>query len=261
MPPRSIWNGAIAFGAVTVPIKVYGAVEDHSIRFREVHMTDGAPIAHKLVDPTTGEEVPREEVVKGYEVEPGEWVEVTNDEIKGADQPKRKAVELERFVCDDQIDPVFYDKPYNLGPQAGAERGYALLAAALERTKRAGVGRVVLRTREQVVALRSSGGVLRMHTMHAPDEIVHAKDLDVPKPSKKPSEREVKMAQALVSSLETEFEPERYRDTYRERVLELIRRKAEGKAIEVPEPARPEPTDDLFAALEASVKAVKEAKR
>jgi DNA end-binding protein Ku len=258
--PRSIWNGAVAFGAVTVPIKVFGAIEDRQIHFHEVHEPDSAPIAHQLVDPTTGDEVPRDEVVKGYEVAEGEWVEVTNDELKAAEQPKRKAVELERFVCADQIDPVFYDKPYNLGPQKGAERGYALLAAALEKTGRVGVGRVVLRTREQVVALRSVGGVLRMHTMHAPDEVVAGSELDVPKPSKKPSEREVKMAGALVGSLAADFEPDRYRDTYRERVMEIVREKAAGKKIKPPKQDRPQPTDDLMAALEASVDAVKAGK-
>src|SRR3712207_3580058 len=124
--PRSIWNGAVAFGAVTVPVKVFTAVEDHGIHFKEVHLADGSGIAHKLVDPTTGDEVSRDKVVKGYEVEAGTWVVVSNDEIKAADQPKRKAVELEDFVPGEQIDPVFYDKAYNLAPQKGAEKGYEI---------------------------------------------------------------------------------------------------------------------------------------
>jgi DNA end-binding protein Ku len=263
MPPRSIWNGAIAFGAVTVPIKVYGAVEDHSVHFHEVHLKDGAGIAHKLVDPGTGDEVARKDVVKGYEVKPGEWVELSNDEIKAAEQPARKAVELEDFVPGEQIDPVFYDKAYDLGPQKGAERAYAALVSALEKTGRVGVGRVVLRTREQVAALRPAGdGLLRMHTMHAPDEVVARKDVDdIPKLSKKPADREVKMAKALVESLHADFDPKRYKDTYRERVQKLVEAKAEGKEIETPEAEPAEATDDLFAALEASVNAVKKGKR
>src|SRR3954453_16656755 len=181
MPPRSIWNGAIAFGAVNVPIKVYGAREDRTVHFHEVHLADGGGIAHQLVDPTTGKEGPRDKVVKGYEVSPGKWVVVSNDEIKAADQPQRKAVEVEDFVPGDQIDPVYYDKAYNLGPGKGGEKAYALLNAALEKTGRVGIGRVVLRTKEQVVAVRAAGGgLLRMHTMHAWDEIVSAQDLSRP---------------------------------------------------------------------------------
>src|SRR3954447_13492480 len=202
MPPRSIWNGAIAFGAVTVPVKVYGALEDKSIHFHEVHLKDEGAIEHRLVDPSTNREVKREKVVKGYEVKQGKWVVLSNDEIKAADQPERKAVEVEDFVPGDQIDPVYYDKAYNLAPQTGAERAYALLNAALEKTGRVGMGRVVLRTKEQVVAIRPAGeGLLRMHTMHASDEIVAGKDLDVAKPRKKPAKREVDMAGRLVDGL------------------------------------------------------------
>src|SRR4051794_24652751 len=221
MPPRSIWNGAIAFGAVTVPIKVFGAIEDRSIHFHEVHLPDGGGIEHRLVNPKTGREVKRDKVVKGYEIKEGKWVVLSNDEIKAADQPERKAVEVEDFVPADQIDPVYYDKPYNLAPQKGAERAYALLNAALEKTGRVGMGRVVLRTKEQVVAVRPAGdGLLRMHTMHASDEIVSGKDLDVRTPRKKPEKREVDMAGKLVEGLVTDWDPDRYEDTYRERVLD-----------------------------------------
>ena len=256
MPPRSIWNGAIAFGAVTVPIKVYGALEDKAIHFHEVHVKDGGGIEHRLVDPATNREVPRDKVVKGYEVSDGKWVVVSNDEIKAADQPQRKAVEVEDFVPGDQIDPVYYDKAYNLGPGKGGEKAYALLNAALEKTGRVGIGRVVLRTKEQVVAVRAAGGgLLRMHTMHASDEIVSAKDLDVTKPRKKASPKEVEMAGRLVSGLATDFDPKRYKDTYRERVLDVIKRKAKGEEIEFEEPEAPEPSDDLLAALQASLDA------
>src|SRR4051795_10034431 len=254
--PRSIWNGAIAFGAVTVPIKVFGALEDQAIHFHEVHLKDGGGIEHRLVNPSSGREVKREQVVKGYEIKEGKWVVLSNDEIKAADQPERKAVEIEDFVPGEQIDPVYYDRPYNLAPQKDAERAYALLNAALEKTGRVGIGRVVLRTKEQVVAIRPAGdGLLRMHTMHASDEIVSGKDLDVRTPRKKPEKREVEMAGKLVDGLATDYDPKRYKDTYRDRVLALVRRKAEGKEIEVTEPETPEPSDDLLAALEASLDA------
>src|SRR3954462_4559537 len=236
MPPRSIWNGAIAFGAVTVPVKVYGALEDKSVHFHEVHLKDGGAIEHRLVDPSTNREVKREKVVKGYEVSDGKWVVVTNDEIKAADQPERKAVEVEDFVPDDEIDPVYYDKAYNLGPGKGGEKAYALLNAALEKTGRVGIGRVVLRTKEQVVAVRAAGdGALRMHTMHAADEVVDAGDLDVPSPKKKPGKREVDMAAALVDQLAAKFDPKRYKDTYRARIMKLIKQKAKGEEIDVTE--------------------------
>jgi DNA end-binding protein Ku len=255
MPPRSIWNGAIAFGAVNVPIKVFGAREDQQIHFHEVHVTDGGGIEHRLVNPQTGREIKRDKVVRGYEVAEDEWVVVSNDELKAADAPRRKAVELEDFVPAEQIDPIFYDKPYNLAPQKGAEDAYALLVAALEKTGRVGVGRVVLRTKEQVVAVRPAGrGALRMHTMHAADEIVDASELDITKPKKEPAKREADMAGALVDQLAGEFDPKRYKDTYRNRVMKLIEQKAAGKEIEVTEPEPPEPSDDLFAALEASLK-------
>ena len=252
--PRSIWNGAIAFGAVTVPVKVFGALEDRSIHFHEVHLKDGGGIEHRLVNSNTGREVSRDKVVKGYEISSGKWVVLTNDEIKAADQPERKAVEVADFVPGEQIDPVYYDKAYNLAPQKGAERAYALLTAALEKTGRVGVGRVVLRTKEQVVAIRPAGdGLLRMHTMHATDEIVSGKDLDVSRPRKKPAPREIEMAGKLVEGLVADFDPDRYEDTYRERVLDLVKRKAEGKEIEITEPEPPEPSDDLLAALQASL--------
>src|SRR3954447_6702328 len=228
--PRSIWNGAIAFGAVTVPVKVFGALEDKAIHFHEVHVKDGGGIEHRLVSSDSGREVKREKVVKGYEVSNGKWVVLSNEEIKAADQPERKAVEVEDFVPGEQIDPVYFDKAYNLAPQDGAEDAYALLVAALEKTERVGVGRVVLRTKEQVVAVRPAGdGLLRMHTMHASDELVAAKDLDVKKPRKKPEKREIDMAGKLVESLSTDFDPQRHKDTYRQRVMKLIKQKAQGK--------------------------------
>ena len=256
MPPRSIWNGAVAFGAVNVPIKVYGAVEPKSIRFRELHVKDESEIAHKLVGPD-GEEVPRDRVVKGYEVKADEYVVLSNDEIKAADQSKRKAIELEEFVPADQIDPVYYDKPYNLAPQDGAEKAYAMLVQALEQAERIGIGRVSLRQREQLVSVRPVDGVLRMQVMRFADELVPVKDLDIEAPKKAPAKREIEMAATLVETLESDFKPSKFKDTYRERVLEVVKRKEQGKEIKLPEPEPEESSDDLSAALEASLKAMK----
>ena len=256
MAPRSIWNGAVAFGAVNVPVKVYGAIEDRSIHFRELHVTDGSEIGHMLVGPD-GEEVPRERVAKGYEIAPDEHVLLTSDEIKAADQPARRAVELEDFVPAGDIDPVFFDKPYHLAPQKGSEDAYALLVAALEKTERVGIGRVVLRQREQLVSVRPVDGVLRMQIMRFADELVPGGDMDVDEPKKAPAKREVDMAGTLVDTLTGSFDPAKYEDTYRERVLEVVRRKEKGEDIALEKPERPEASDDLMAALEASLKAAK----
>src|SRR5918992_578163 len=223
MAPRSIWNGAVAFGAVNVPIKVFGALEDKAIRFRELHVKDSSEVGHRLVG-TDGKEVPRERVVKGYEISEGEYVVLSNDEIKAADQPARKAIELADFVPAEQIDPVFYGKPYMLAPQDGAEDAYALLVKALEKSERVGIGRVSLRQREQLVSVRPVDGVLRMQVMRFADELVD------------PDKLEIDMAGMLVETLAAKFEPDRYEDTYRERVLTVVKAKENGEEISIPEP-------------------------
>ena len=256
MAPRSIWNGAVAFGAVNVPIKVFGAIEDKAIRFRELHSKDGSEVGHRLVG-NDGKEVPKERVVKGYDIGNEEYVVLSNDEIKAADQPARKAIELSDFVPAEQIDPVFYGKPYLLAPQSGAEDAYALLVKALDRAGRVGIGTVSLRQRQQLVSIRPVDGVLRMQVMRFADELVDADKLDVDEPSKKPGKREIDMAGMLVETLAAKFEPDRYDDTYRDRVLAVVKAKEKGEQITLPEPEAPEDRDDLMAALEASLKASK----
>jgi DNA end-binding protein Ku len=241
---------------VTVPVKVFGALEDKAIRFRELHGKDGSEVAHVLVG-QDGAEIPRERVTKGYEISPDEYVVMTNDEIKAADQPARKAVELEDFVPANAIDPVFYDKPYYLAPQKGAEEAYATLVAALEKAGRVGIGRVVLRAREQLVSVRPVDGMLRMQVMRFSDQLVAGDELDVDEPSKAPAKKEIEMAAALIDTLAADFDPEKYEDTYRERVLEIVKRKEAGKEIEMPEPEKKDDSDDLMAALQASLKAAK----
>jgi DNA end-binding protein Ku len=242
---------------VNVPVKVYGAVEAKaSVSFRELHVKDGAEVAHRLVGPD-GEEVPRERVVKGFEVSSGEYVVLSNDEIKAADGAKRKAIELEEFVPADQIDPVFYGRPYNLAPQKDGEDAYLLLHDALDTAGRVGIGRVSLRSREQLVSVRPVDGVLRMQVMRFADELVPIKQLDIGKPSKAPGTREVDMAKTLVDTLTTEFKPGKYKDTYRERVLKIVEQKRKGQQIKPPKVETPQTPDDLAAALEASLKAMK----
>lgn len=254
---RSIWNGAIAFGAVVVPVKLYAATDPQSLQMRELHAHDGAPIAHRIIDPETGEEVPREQVARGVEVGPGEWVLLSPEDIKAAERPKRRAIEVEAFVPDEQIDPMFYDRTYNLEPRDGGDEGYAVLLAALRQTGRSGVGRVVLRSREQLVTVRAGERALRMHTMHFGDEVIAGKSVKVPSSSRKPSKAELELASTLIERLQVQFDPDSLRHGYRERVLRMARRKARGEQIR---PTRRQPVrkapDDLVAALRASLEKV-----
>ncbi|MEA2493620.1 MAG: end-binding protein Ku [Thermoleophilaceae bacterium] len=261
MAARSLWNGAIRFGLVNIPIKVYGAASSKQIRFRELHVKDGAPLEHRRVCSKEDKEIPFDEVVRGYETSPGRYVVLTKDEIQAPARERGKTIDLEDFVPADQIDPVFYDTPYWLGPQQDSDESYAVLLAALEKTGLVGIGRFALRTREQLVALYPVDGALRISTMRFHDEVVEDDDLDLPQPSKKVNDREAKMADALVSSLVTEFDPAEYEDTYRERVLEVVEAKAQGRQIVAPEASDESPDTDLMALLEQSVSGSRKTKK
>jgi DNA end-binding protein Ku len=261
MAARSLWNGAIRFGLVNVPIKVYAAASSKQIRFRELHEKDASPLEHKRVCSKEDKEVPFDEVVRGYETSPGRYVVLTKDEIQAPARERGKTIDLEDFVPGDQIEPVFYDTPYWLGAQKGAEEAYTVLMAALEKTGLVGVGRFVLRTKEQLVALHAIDGALRLETMRFHDEVLEADDLDIPDPDKKVTDREAKMADALISSLETDFDPSDYEDTYRERVLEVVEAKAAGKQIVVAEPVKQDSGPDLMSLLEQSLDGAKGSKK
>jgi DNA end-binding protein Ku len=253
---RSIWNGAVSFAGVDVPVKVFGATDPQGVQFRELHEPDAGEIAHKLVD-ADGHEVDRKDVAKGFEVRSGEYVVLEDDEIKAAAAAKRKTLDVEHFVPREQIDPDVYDRPYYLAPPDGAEEAYAVLVAALKRAGRVGIGRVVLRSREQLAAVMEADGMLRMHTMRFADELVAVPKGDRPSVRRKPDKRMQKMAAQLVDGLTAKFKPGKYRDTYRDRVLKLVKRKAKGEKIDTAAAKPPEPSDDLMAALEASLKGAK----
>jgi DNA end-binding protein Ku len=251
--PRSIWNGWLSWGTVNVPVKLFSAVEDKSVHFNQLHAKDGARIKQKRINPRTGEEVPFDRIVRGYEVAPDRWIVLTKEEAQAAEGRRAKVIDIEEFVADDEIDPIFYDHPYQMGPQEGGEHAYAVVQKALEKSGKVGIGRFMLRSREQLVALRPRDGVLSLMTMRFADEVVDPGDVDVEKPKKSPAGREVEMASKLVESLSADFEPEKYHDTYREALLNVIERKAKGEEIEVPKRERADAPDDLVAALEASL--------
>jgi DNA end-binding protein Ku len=251
--PRSIWNGTITVGLIAVPIKVNSATEDKTVHFHQVHAKDGARIKQRRVCSKDGAEVPYKEVAKGYEIDDGEYVLLSNEEIAAAAGEGSRRIELEEFVCAPEIDPVFYDRTYFLAAGQDGDSAYRLLHDALARSDRVGIGRWVFHNREYLVAVRAVDGVLGLHTMRFADELVAVDDLDLPEPSRAPSKREVEMAGALVDSLHDSFTPADFSDSYRERVLELIARKAKGEEIELKAPSEAETTPDLLAALEASL--------
>ncbi|MGH2903046.1 MAG: Ku protein [Solirubrobacteraceae bacterium] len=251
--PRSLWNGTIAFGMVRVPVKLYSATESKAVRFRERHASDGAAIEHRRMCVEEGKEVPYGETVKGFEVGSGSYVTLSKEEIATADGPGAHMIEIEHFAAREEIDPVYYDRAYNLGPGKLGDEAYLLLHAALERSARVGIGRFVFHNKAHLVALRALADVIALHTMRFADELVPVGDLEIPAPQRKPSKLEVAAAGALVEQLSASFQPDDYEDTYRAALLELIERKARGETIDAPEPAEIAPEDDLLGALQASL--------
>jgi DNA end-binding protein Ku len=260
--PRSIWTGAISFGLVTVPVKLYSAVNRKTVRFHQLSGRSGSRIAQKRVDPQSGEEVAFQDIVKGYELAPDRYVVIEPAELDTLQPKKTKTIEIEDFVELSQIDPIFYDHPYYLAPGPGGAKPYRLLLEAMAETDKVAIARVVIRSKEQLVAIRAMGDVLEMATMLFADEISPPERLDeLPDPQEvKTTKREVEVAKQLIGSLAGDFQPDKYRDTYREEVLALIERKAEGKEIAVQPQAEevPAPAPDLMSALKASLEAVRE---
>jgi DNA end-binding protein Ku len=260
---RSIWRGAISFGLVNVPVKLYSAVSKKTVRFNQLHEKDGSRIQLKRFCAEEDNEVPYEEIVKGYEISPGRYVVITPEELEALDPKKTRTIDIEDFVDLDEIDPLFYEHPYYLAPDTGASKPYKLLLEALKQTNKVAIARVVIRTKEYLTAIRPAGDVLTMETMLFADELIDPDGLDeLPDEDVRATEREVDMARQLIESLATGFEPEKYRDEYRERVLELIEQKASGAEIAMPaEPEEPAAVPDLMAALEASLAAAKGGKQ
>src|SRR3954453_4184050 len=258
---RSMWSGAISFGLVNVPIKLYSAVSKKTVRFHQLNGETGNRIQQKRVDPETGEEVSYDQIVKGYELTRDRYVVIKPEELESIQPEKSRTIDIEDFVELSEIDPVYYSHPYWLAPDKGAAKAYGLLLQAMRESGKVAIARVVLRNKEHLVALRPSEGALMMETMNFHDEVVPADDLDelVAAAEAEASEREVGMAKQLIDSLTTAFEPSRYVDEYREKVLDLIERKAQGEEIAIaPEAPAPARVPDLMAALEASLAAVKE---
>jgi len=259
---RSIWTGTISFGLVTVPVKMYSAVARKTVRFHQLNKGTGSRIAMRRTDASTGEDVDYADIVKGYELSPDRYVVVEPDELEALDPVRTKTIDILDFVSLDEIDPIFYDHPYYLAPGAGGAKPYRLLLEAMRETNRVGIATVVIRSKEQLVALRpmevEGRDVLGMATMIFADEIVDPRRIDDLPDDLEVNERELDIAKQLVESLAGGFEPGKYHDTYREKVLELIEAKASGQEVAVqPQVEEAAPVPDLMAALKASLDAVR----
>jgi DNA end-binding protein Ku len=259
--PRAIWTGAISFGLVTVPVKLYSAVNRKTVRFHQLSGKSGVRVAQKRVDPQSEEEVPYENIVKGYELSPDRYVVVEPEELDALQPEKTRTIDIEDFVELSQIDPIYYDHPYYLAPGPGGAKPYRLLLEAMHETGKVAIARVVIRNKEALVAIRPMGEALEMATMLFADEILPAERLEElhEAASAKTNKRELEIAKQLVGSLAADFQPDKYRDTYREQVLELIERKAHGEqvAVQPPPEEKRAPAPDLMSALKASLDAVR----
>lgn len=251
---RPIWKGAISFGMVTIPVKLYSAIEHHDVRFRLLHRDDGAPIEEKRFCTADGKEVAWEDLVRGYEVAKGEYVILDPEEIDAAKPESSMTIDIGDFVEAAEIDPIYFEKSYFLEPGDGGPKAFSLLKAALEETKRVAIARVTIRTRERLATLRAYEGTLILETMFWPDEIRSTDILDLPEGAEgRVRAKELQMARTLVENLADKFRPESYTDTYRTALEKLIERKTHGETRNAKR-RRPEPkVIDLMEALRASV--------
>lgn len=255
--PRSIWKGAVSFGLVTIPVRVYGATETKDISFRQIHPADGGRIRYKRVCEVCGEEVPYAEIAKGYETADGRMAVLTDEDFADLPSAEGKTVDVVQFVEVDQIDPMYYEKTYVLEADGSGTKPYVLLRRALADSGKAAVVRVALRTRESLAVIRPLHDVLVLHTMLWPDEL---RDLDFAAPAEdtKVNKAEVDMAKMFIEQLSADFDPTQFTDTYRQELEKVVEARLEGVEIPVEEGApRPAEVVDLVAALRASVDAAK----
>ncbi len=252
--PSAIWTGTIGFGLVNVPVKVVSATKNRDVRFNQLEEGTNARIRYRKVSDQTGEEVPNDKIVKGYEVAPGQYVVMEDEEMKALAPKASRTIEIEDFVELDQIDPVYFENPYYLAPDADAAKAYKLLVTAMTELRKVAIGRLVMRSKESLVAIRPVDGVLCMETMRYADEVLPTEGIVPDADVGEPSQRELDMAEQLIEALASDFEPDKYSDQYREQVLDLIQRKAAGEEI-VAEPTVEDKGKvlDLMAALEQSL--------
>jgi DNA end-binding protein Ku len=255
---RAMWKGVIRFGDVAAPVKLYSAVQDRGVSFRLLHHKTLQPVKQRMVNPATGDVVPYAEVRRGYEVEEGVFVILEEDELESIQPEPSRDIEVTRFLDPSLINHQWYDRPYHLGPDGDVGAYYALVEA-LEAGEKEGLAHWTMRKKAYTGALRAEDGHLVLITLRSAEEVISASALEPPK-GRQPDPKELKMAEQLVAALEDEFDPSAYRDEYRDRVLELVEAKAEGKTLKFRKPEDRREAEDLAASLEASLKATRERK-
>ena len=260
--PRPTWTGAVSFGLVTVPVKMYTAARSKDIRFNMLHKEDGARVRQKRVCEIDGEELAQEDIVKGYEVGPDTYVMIEPEELEALEPTVSTGIEIKEFVDLSEIDPVYFENSYYLVPDKGASKPYRLLLEAMREMNKIAIATVVMRQKQYLTALRPAGEALSMATLYYPDEVVSQDELDgLPEGGAEFDKKEIALARQLIETYAAEFDPDRYHDNYREAVLDLIEQKAAGKVVTLPEKVEaPAKVVDLMAALEASIAAAKSAK-
>ncbi|EGO63952.1 Ku protein [Acetonema longum DSM 6540] len=263
--PRPVWNGAISFGLINIPVKLYNAVKRKTIHFQQLRASDGCKIRLKRVCETDGAEVANTEITKGYEVSPDRYVMIRPEEMEAVYPKTTRRIDIEDFVQLTQIDPMYYERPYYLTPDKGAGKAYSLLLKAMEKSGKVAIAKMVLRNKQYLAVIRPSHSarsgpkLLTLSTMLFADEVVKPEELEgLPEEDIRLNEREMAMAEQLIQSLSAEFEPQKYEDEYRQRILDLIESKAEGQTFAVqPVPEKQQgKVIDLMAALEASLAAI-----
>ena len=257
--PRAIWSGAISFGLVNVPVRMYSAIDEADVHFHLVHEPDGGRIGYEKVCKAENEPVPEEEIVKAYEVKKDELVVLTEEDFAAVKVEGVKTIEISAFVPYEEIDPIYFERTYYLGPQEGSEKVYSLLRQAMEKTGLAAVGKYVMRDKQHLGCLRIREGVITLEKLFFHDEIRPVKEI-APRKAKVP-EAELKLATSLIAQFKTSFQPERYDDTYRDALMKVIKAKQKGETITAVPAAEDEEPADLLAALKASVDAAKKGKR
>ncbi|PYI97815.1 MAG: Ku protein [Verrucomicrobia bacterium] len=253
---RAIWKGSISFGLVNIPIALYPATRREELRFRLLRESDLSPVNYKRVAEKDGKEVPWDQIVKGYEYEKGKYVVLKEKDFQRVDVEATQTVDIQDFVEPDEIDPIFFYKPYYLEPQKGGDKAYSLLRDALKDSKKVGVAKVVIKTREYLAGVKPEDGALVLELMHFADELADTSKLHIPK-KVEVGKREMKMAKSLIDSMSSKWNPEKYKDDYREALMEVIEEKVEagGKEIEEKPRKAPKPTKviDLVSVLQKSL--------
>ena len=261
---RAIWKGNISFGLVNIPIALYPATRKEELRFRLLRRTDLSPVNYKRVAEKDGKEVPWDDIVKGYEYEKGKYVVLKEEDFQRVDLEATQTVDIQDFVDQEEIDPMFFYKPYYLEPQKGGDKAYVLLRDALEESKKVGIAKVVIKTRQYLAGVKAEDSVLVLELMHFAEELAESDKLHVPKKIE-PGKREINMAKALIDSMSSKWNPEKYHDDYREALMEVIEEKVEAGGKEIAEKPKkaPKPTKviDLVSVLQKSLDQTGRAKK